>query len=143
MIVTSLALATAAAFTGAAAYINWSEQPARLTLDDAALLKEWKFSYDKGLEMQASLALVSGLLGLAAFYFEGRPMAAVGSVLMLANWPYTFLAINPTNRRLGAMVDASAGPRPLIRRWGRLHAGRTLLGCAGLCAFLFAQVAGR
>jgi anthrone oxygenase-like protein len=142
MIITSLALATAAAFTGAAAYINWSEQPARLALDDVSLLKEWKFSNAKGLQMQASLALVSGLLGLAAFYFEYRPMAAVGGVLMPANWPYTFLAINPTNRRLGAMVDATSIARPLILKWGRLHAGRTLLGCAGLCAFLFASVAG-
>ena len=140
MIVTSLALATAAAFTGAAAYINWSEQPARLTLDDAALLKEWKFSYAKGLEMQASLAMVSGLLGLAAFYFEHRLMAGVGGVLMLANWPYTVLAINPTNKRLGAMAESGAGSRPLIEKWGRLHAVRTLLGGAGLCAFWIAQV---
>jgi hypothetical protein len=141
MIITSLALATAAAFTGAAAYINWAEQPARLALDDASSLKEWRLSYAKGLKMQASLAMVSGLLGLAAFYFEHRSMAAVGGVLMLANWPYTLLAVNPTNRRLGAMSDGGASPRPLIQKWGWLHAGRTLLGCAGLCAYLFAHVA--
>jgi hypothetical protein len=139
MIMTSLALVTAAMFTGAAAYVNWSEQPARLTLDDASLLKEWKLSYAKGFEMQASLALASGLLGLAAFYFENRPIAAVGGVLMLANWPYTFLAIAPTNRLLGAM-DGGAGPRPLILKWGKLHAGRTLLGFAALCAFLYALI---
>ena len=141
MIITSLALASAAAFTGAAAYINWSEQPARLTLDDASLLKEWKFSYAKGLTMQASLAVVSGLLGLAAFYFEHRLMAGVGGILMLANWPYTFLAINPTNKRLGVLADGGAGSRPLIEKWGRLHAARTLLGFAGLCAFWYALVA--
>ena len=141
MIITSLGLATAAAFTGAAAYVNWAEQPARLALDDAALLKEWQFSYPKGLEMQASLALVSGLLGLAAFYIEHHWIAAIGGIFMLANWPYTFLAINPTNKRLGAMADAGAGPRPLIQKWGRLHAARTLLGCAGLVAFLFAVIA--
>ena len=141
MIITSLALATAAMFTGAAAYVNWSEQPARLSLDDAALLKEWKLSYANGTRMQAPLALLSGLLGLAAFYFEQRAMAAVGGILMLANWLYTLLAINPTNRQLTAMADGAADPRPLIRKWGRLHAVRTLLGFAGVCAFFFAQVA--
>jgi hypothetical protein len=142
MIITSLALATAAAFSGAAVYVNWCEQPARLALDDDSLLKEWKLSYAKGTEMQASLALISGLLGLAAFYFEESAMAAIGGILMLANWPYTFLAIAPTNRALGAMTDGRAGARPLILRWGRLHAGRTLLGFAALCAFVSAQAAG-
>lgn len=141
MIITTLALASAAAFTGAAAYVNWSEQPARLTLDDAPLLKEWKFSYARGTAMQATLALVAGVLGLAACYLERSAMAAAGGVLMLANWPYTFLAINPTNMCLGAMADAGASPRPLIRKWGRLHAGRTLLGFAAVCSFVLAQAA--
>ena len=141
MMITSLALATAAIFAGAAAYVGWSEQPARLALDDDALLREWKLSYARGTQMQASLAVISGLLGLAAFYVEQHPLAAVGGILMLANWPYTFLAIMPTNRRLGAMADGRAGARPLIERWGRLHAVRTLLGFAALCAFLFAQAA--
>jgi hypothetical protein len=142
MILTSLALTTAAAFAGAALYINWSEQPARLGLDDVSLLKEWKPSYAKGLEMQATLAIASGLLGLAAFWFENAPAAAVGGVLMLANWPYAMIVIAPTNHELDAIRDEDAGPRAraLIRRWGKLHAVRSLLGLSGAGAFLLASL---
>ena len=143
MILTSLALAGAAAFAGAAAYINLSEQPARLSLDDASLLREWKPSYARGLEMQATLALVSGLLGLAAFYFEQQPAAALGGVLLLANWPYTLLVMASTNKALAATADQDAGPttRARIIRWGKLHAVRTCLGIAGAAAFVVASFA--
>ena len=143
MILTSLALASAAAFAGAAAYVNLSEQPARLSLDDASLLKEWKPSYARGREMQATLALVSGLLGLAAFYFEQRPAAALGGVLLLANWPYTLLVMASTNKALAATAVQDAGPatRARIIRWGKLHAVRTCLGIAGAGAFVVASFA--
>jgi hypothetical protein len=144
MILTSLALAGAAAFAGAAAYINLSEQPARLLLDDASLLREWKPSYARGFEMQATLALVSGLLGLAAFYFERHPAAAIGGVLLLANWPYTLLVMASTNKALAATPDQDAGPatRAQIIRCGKLHAVRTCLGIAGAGAFVAASFRG-
>ena len=60
MIWGTLALAFAAAFTGASFYVNWVEQPARLELDDQALLSEWGPSDSRGVALLAALALARG-----------------------------------------------------------------------------------
>jgi hypothetical protein len=82
-----LALTAAAIFTGAAVYVNVAEQPARLKLDDRALLAEWKPSYKRGAAMQASIALIGCVLGLIAWWQTSQPGFLIGAVAMVAPWP--------------------------------------------------------
>jgi hypothetical protein len=139
MLIGHLALVVTSLFTGAAFYVNFAEQPARLRLDDKALLTEWKPSYQRGFAMQASLAMLAFFLGAIAWWQTGILAFLLGALLILAPWPWTLLVIKPVNDTLMATDPAKAGPetRSLLHKWNRLHAVRTALGALAVISFLF------
>jgi hypothetical protein len=116
------------------------EQPARLSLEDRALLAEWKPSYRRGAAMQAPLALVGFVLGSIAWWQASHAGFLLGAIAIIAPWPWTLLAIKPVNDALLATGPDQAGPptRALILKWGALHAVRTALGALATTAFLWA-----
>ena len=142
MFIGQLALVTAALFSGAAIYVSVAEHPARLGLDDSALLAEWKPSYERGFAMQAPLALIGFLLGIIAARSEMDWRWLVGALLLLANWPFTLIAILPTNKLLMEITPQGADQksRELIEKWGRLHMVRTALGATATLFFLWASL---
>jgi hypothetical protein len=135
-----LALIASAMFTGAAFYVNFAEQPARLTLDDRALLSEWKPAYKRGAAMQAPLAVVGFLFGMLAWWQVSDLAFLVGAILIIAPWPWTLIVIKPVNDALLATELGKAGPptRALVLKWGTVHAVRTVLGGLATAAFFWA-----
>jgi hypothetical protein len=139
-----LALTIAAVFSGAAIYVSFAEQPARLRLDDGPLLAEWQPSYKRGFAMQAPLAAIGCLLGLIAWWQTGAFAHLAGAVLIVANWPWTMFAMMPTNNALMSADAARPSPetRSLIVKWGGLHAVRAVLGSLATLAFLWGCLSG-
>ncbi len=135
-----LALTIASLFAGAAGYITLAEHPARMLLPTGPLLTQWKPSYARGFAMQATLAVLGGVAGAAAWWVTREPWFLIGALILVANWPYTLLVIMPVNHRLNATDPSTANDvtrRDLIR-WGQLHAVRTVLGIASTLLFAFA-----
>jgi Domain of unknown function (DUF1772) len=124
-----LAALTAAVFAGAAIYIHVAEHPARMMLDTRSAALQWAPSYKRATWMQAPLAVVSFLAGLAAWLVGGGVLWLVAALLIGAVVPVTFVLIMPTNNRLLAAGRdlASEDTRQLLARWGRLHSIRTVL----------------
>jgi len=140
MLAAPIALALAAAFSGAAYYVNEAEQPARLALNDASLLAQWKRSYARAVTMQAGLAALSGAFGIYVAWDLRDWRWLLAALLILTNWPYTLFVIKPINDQLNAIADKDAGAaaRALIVKWGRLHAVRTALGILATAVYLWA-----
>ena len=139
MVAEIVAMFASGMFAGAAVYINFVEQPARLSCGIEPAVREWRPSYRLGTFMQAPLALVSSLAALAAWWFERRAGWLLGGILLFFVVPFTFLVIFPTNKRLeSAELDLrSEEAGRLLRRWGWLHAVRSVLSVVAFLIFLF------
>jgi hypothetical protein len=142
MITGSLALAAAGGLVGAAFYVNYVEQPARLALDDEALVKEWEPSDHRGFVVLAGLALLSALFGFAAYRELDDIRWLLGALVVIASWPYAYVAIVPLNNRILALIEGGAvhEARGVIKLWGFLEVG--LIGIGLVAVLIYAWAAG-
>jgi hypothetical protein len=139
MISGTLALALAAAFTGASFYVNWVEQPARLKLDDAALLSEWGPSDSRGVALLVGLALLAAIAGFIAYFDTQDVRWAFGAIVMILSWPYAFFLMSPLDNQVRSLRGGDVGAaRALVRQWGIVESGLTVVGAVAVLAFLWA-----
>ena len=139
MLIQALAILATALFTGAALYVSAVEQPARLTLPIETAIAEWRPSYRRATVMQATLAVLGTLLGIAAGLFSGGAIWIVAAFALSAVVPFTLFVMWPINKRLEdvALDLSSAEARELLVRWGCLHAVRTAISLVALLLMLF------
>jgi uncharacterized membrane protein len=145
MIPELVATFTSGIFFGAALYINLVEQPARVSCGVPLAVTEWRPSYKRGTLMQASLALIGSVAALLAWWLQGSAGWLIGGSLFLLVVPFTLIVILPTNKRLETQdldIRSEEAGR-LLRRWGRLHAVRTILSGIAFLVFLSILIAKR
>jgi uncharacterized membrane protein len=130
-------------FFGAALYINLVEQPARMSCDVPLAVTEWRPSYKRGTLMQAPLALVGSVAAFIAWWLRGSTAWLIAGSLFLLVVPFTLTVILPTNKLLESQeldIRSEEAAR-LLRRWGQLHAVRTILSGMAFSIFLWLLVA--
>jgi hypothetical protein len=95
--------------------------------------------------MQASLALIGSVAALLAWWLQGSAGWLIGGSLFLLVVPFSLIVILPTNSRLESQdldIRSEEAGR-LLRRWGRLHAVRTILSGIAFLVFLSVLIAKR
>lgn len=131
-------LAFAAAFAGAAIYVSWVEQPARLALDEEALLEEWTPSDSRGVALLLGFALIAGLAGLIAWFETQDVRWAYAALIAVATWPYAFFVMAPLNNQILSLKGRDvAAARALIRQWGLVEQGFAAIGVVAVALFLW------
>ena len=134
-----IALVFSAAFSGAAIYDNWVEQPARMALDDNALLSEWRPSDSRGVALLSAFALAAAVAGFIA-YFESQDVRWVfGALIVISSWPYAFFVMAPLNNQILSLRGRDvAAARALVRQWGLVESGFAAIGVLAVAMFLWA-----
>jgi hypothetical protein len=134
-----MATFAATLFAGAALYINLAEHPSRMSLETRIAAMQWAPSYQRATLLQAPLAVLSSLSGIAAWLVGASLAWLVAALLIGSVVPFTLLVVMPTNRKL---LDpgrdlAAAETRRLLEKWNRLHAVRTVLSFVASIIYLW------
>ena len=142
MILFTIAIVASGLFAGAAIYISLVEHPARLSCGTPLALREFAPSYKRAAILQASLAVIGCAAGSIAGWQQSDATIVMAAITFGLVVPFTLVVIAPTNHRLlDPALDSSSGEAAtLLKRWGRLHAVRSVLAAAAFLLLLVRAV---
>ena len=133
-----VAILCAVLISGAPIYINLVEHPARMECGTRLAATVFGPSYRRAAVMQVILALLAAIGG-AGTWLTGAPWVwLLGALFIFAVIPFTLIVIRPTNRQLldPELNRASDKAQHLLKRWGRLHAVRSVLSLLASLTFV-------
>jgi hypothetical protein len=136
-----VAVSCSGVFFGAALFITVAQHPAVLEAGPAFAARFFAPMYRRAAPLQAGLAGIGAAAGVAAWGWGAGASWLVGALLLIAVVPMTLVWIRPVNDRLLAPdFDPDATDAELLlRRWGALHAVRTLLSGVAFVVLLAAR----
>ena len=124
-ILSLVAVLAAALFAGAALYINVAEQPARLTLDTRSAAAQWAPSYMRATWMQAPLAVVSLVCGVAVWLMSSSTGWLIAAALIGLVVPFTFAQVSGTYGHAEAQTIVENCGNTVILRCSASEGGDT------------------
>ena len=134
-----VAIFSSALFAGAAIYINAAEHPARMECGTALAATVFGPSYKRAASLQASLAVIATISGVACGFNGGPTGWYFGAALIFLMVPFTFIVIMPTNKQLlsNTLDKTSSEATALLIQWGRLHAVRSGLSLLSSSIYIY------
>ena len=128
--------------SGAALYVTLVEHPARIECGTALAVTVFGPSYRRATVMQAVLTAIAFLLSIGAWVSTSNSGWLLGGSFVVAVIPFTLIAILPTNKKLldPSLDRSSDAALRLLKKWGRLHAIRTVLGMVAFAVFLLSRL---
>ena len=142
MILELLSTLSAGLFAGAAIYINLVEHPARMECGAELAVTEFVPSYRRATIIQVALATIGFLSAAVAWWMGSSVWWLVGGIVFVAVIPFTLIFIFPTNKKLedSSLDKNSELALELLKRWGKLHAIRSLLSLIAFLIFIILLV---
>jgi uncharacterized membrane protein len=109
------------------------------TLNQFNLFSLLKAMFKRAAPFQVSLSASGALGGLLVYYLSKEKNYFYSSMILLSITPYTLVFMMPTNYALmdPANDRGSEKTKGLLKKWGRLHAVRSVLGLAAATFLLY------
>ena len=134
----STALVLSGLFAGGAMMQTIVDHPARVSADKPCAVSQMQRSLERVDPYMPALATLAAAAGIGSFFTGGTFGDLVAAGLFFAIGIHTFALIIPINKQIMSISpihgDVAAAHR-LMKRWGFLHAFRSMAGTSALILF--------